>query len=71
VNGHEPHNLKFFLAGRRGDVDFVPHLAIEQSAADRGGGRDEPLFDIGFLAATSLYSTSTLRCTSTTTTREP
>src|SRR5208337_2102071 len=37
VNGNQPHNFKLLLAGRRGDVHFVPYLAIQKGTADRGG----------------------------------
>ena len=54
VDGEETNDLKFLLAGGRGDLNFVADLAVEQRAADRRGGGDEAFFGVGFLAADQL-----------------
>lgn len=40
VNGDEPNDFEFFLAGRCGDLHFVTNLAIQQGLADRRSRRD-------------------------------
>src|ERR1700694_1361828 len=51
VDGDEADDLKFLLAGGRGNFDFVADLAVEEGLADGGGGGDETPLSIGFLAA--------------------
>ncbi len=54
MNGDEPYNFKFFVAGGGSDLNFVANLTIEQSAADRRSCGDETLFNIGFFGADEL-----------------
>jgi len=54
VNGNEADDFEFLLAGRGGDFDFVADFAVEERLADRRGGGDQALFDVGFLAADEL-----------------
>lgn len=54
MNGDETDDLKFLFAGRRGDLDFVADLAIEESTADGRSGGDKALVGVGFLAADEL-----------------
>src|SRR5579885_1291775 len=54
VNGDETDDLEFLFAGRRGDLDFVADLAIEESTADGRSGGDKALVGVGFLAADEL-----------------
>src|ERR1700682_2241006 len=54
VDGDEADDFKFLLAGGRGNFDFVADLAVEEGLADGGGGGDETLLGVGFLAAHEL-----------------
>src|SRR5258708_5010131 len=54
VDGDEPDDFKFLLAGGRGNFDFVADLAVEEGLADGRGGGDETLFGVRFLAALEL-----------------
>src|SRR6267378_2905535 len=51
VDGDEADDFKFLLAGGRGNFDFVADLTVEKSLADGGGGGDETLLGVDFLAA--------------------
>jgi hypothetical protein len=54
VNGEKADDLEFFLAGGGEHLYLVTDLAIEEGAADRRGGGDHSLFDVGFLGADEL-----------------
>ena len=51
VDGDEADEFKFLFAGGGDNFDFVADLAVEEGFADGGGGGDETLLGVGFLAA--------------------
>src|SRR5258708_22776514 len=54
VNGEKADDFEFFLAGGGEHLHLVADLAIEEGAADGGGGGDPSLLHVGFFAAYAL-----------------
>ncbi len=51
VNGDELYDFESFMAGGRGDLNFIADLPIEKGFADWGGCGDVAFFRVDFLAA--------------------